>query len=299
MPRAALVPRCKESAIANLLPSEEYVEQAWFFRALGERMQENVSTQDLLHSLKDELLSTCKLPIAVQFMAAELKLTGVFSTAMARLPHYFTPFQVFLIREAEDDRSRFDFNIALEILRREAQYRAEQPSPQGGFLFQFETLSRHRLRYDRGLDAMAGDCLYPEEWRDFIRGLRKRIGMVDVADLIYVRSAHYTQVQRRTHPEYVPELPVLFGEKEGKIALANRRKDPAWLFAALQRHLGYPQVPRVKKVDETKYLIPRLQARVDRLEARVKLLEEEARGGIDITKFYRPDAVPPPTVEGE
>ncbi len=282
-----------------MLPSEEYVEQAWFFRALGERMQENVSTQDLLHSLKDELLSTCKLPIAVQFMAAELKLTGVFSTAMARLPHYFTPFQVFLIREAEDDRSRFDFNIALEILRREAQYRAEQPSPQGGFLFQFETLSRHRLRYDRGLDAMAGDCLYPEEWRDFIRGLRKRIGMVDVADLIYVRSAHYTQVQRRTHPEYVPELPVLFGEKEGKIALANRRKDPAWLFAALQRHLGYPQVPRVKKVDETKYLIPRLQARVDRLEARVKLLEEEARGGIDITKFYRPDAVPPPTVEGE
>ena len=279
------------------MPREEYVEQAWFFRALGERMQDNVATQDVLHTLKNELLSTCKLPIAVEFMAAELRLTGVFSTAMARLQHYFTPFQVFLIREAEDDHSRFDFNIALEILRREAQYRAEQPNPQGGFLFQFETLSRHRLRYDRGLEAMAGDPLYSPDWQEFIRGLRKRIGLVDVADLIYVRSAYYTVMQRREDPNYEPEMPVLFGDKEGKIALANRRKDPAWLFAALQRHLGYPQVPRLKKPDESKYIIPRLQARVDRLEARVKLLEEEAKGGIDITKFYTPDAVPPPELD--
>lgn len=279
------------------MPREEYIEQAWFFHALGERMQDNVATQDVLQTLKNELLSTCKLPIAVEFMAAELRLTGVFSTAMARLQHYFTPFQVFLIREAEDDRSRFDFNIALEILRREAQYRAEQPSPQGGFLYQFETLSRHRLRYDRGLEAMAGDPLYSPDWQDFIRGLRKRIGLVDVADLIYVRSAYYTVMQRRENPNYEPEMPVLFGDKEGKIALANRRKDPAWLFAALQRHLGYPEVPRLKKPDESKYIIPRLQARIDRLEARVKLLEEEAKGGIDITKFYTPGAVPPPELD--
>ena len=146
---------------------------------------------------------------------------------------------------------------------------------------------------------MAGDPLYPPEWQEFIRGLRKRIGMVDVADLIYVRSAHYTAMQRRTQPGYEPEMPALFGEKEGKIALANRRKDPAWLFAALQRHLGYPEVPRIKKRDESQYLIPRLQARVDRLEARVKLLEEEAKGGIDITKFYSPDAVPPPALDDE
>ena len=37
-----------------------------------------------------------------------------------------------------------------------------------------------------------------------------------------------------------PEKPMLFGEKEGKIAWANRKKDPLYLFAALQRHLGYP-----------------------------------------------------------
>jgi len=37
-----------------------------------------------------------------------------------------------------------------------------------------------------------------------------------------------------------------------------------------------------------------LARRMDRLEARVKLLEEEAKGGIDITKFYAiPDTGPP------
>ncbi len=280
-----------------MLPREEYIEQAYFFQALGERMRQNVATQDLLDSVKDELLSTCKLPMAVDFMSAELKLQGVFSSAMSRLGHYFTPFQTFLIREAEDERSRFDFNLALEILQREARYRADGSDPQGSFLYQFETLSRHRLRYDRGLDAMAGDPLYPPPWREFILGLRRQIGMVDVADLLYVRSAYYSTMQRRTHHEYVPEQPELFGEKEGKIALANRRKDPTWLFAALQRHLHYPAVPRPKKPEENQAQLPRLQAMVDRLEARVKLLEEENRGGIDITKFYGPPPSLPPVDE--
>ena len=91
----------------------------------------------------------------------------------------------------------------------------------------------------------------------------------------------------------MPNCPVLFGEKEGRIALANRAKDPLFLFAALQRHLGYPQVPRPKPVDETPALIPQLMRRVERLETRTKLLEEEQRGGIDITRFYNsPDALP-------
>jgi hypothetical protein len=81
---------------------------------------------------------------------------------------------------------------------------------------------------------------------------------------------------------------MLFGEREGKIAWANRRKDPLYLFAALQRQLAYPVVPRPKKVDETVNLVPLLLARVDRLEARIKLLEEENKGGLDITKFYGP-----------
>ena len=79
---------------------------------------------------------------------------------------------------------------------------------------------------------------------------------------------------------------MLFGEKEGKIALANRRKDPLYLFAALQRHLGYPPVPRPAPADDTPQLIPQMMRRMERLETRIKLLEEEQKGGIDLTRFY-------------
>ena len=52
-----------------MLDREEYVEQAYFFRALCERMQRNMSTQDLLTSLGDEVLSTTKLPMALSYLA--------------------------------------------------------------------------------------------------------------------------------------------------------------------------------------------------------------------------------------
>ena len=56
-----------------------------------------------------------------------------------------------------------------------------------------------------------------------------------------------------------PKLPILFGEKEGKIARANRGRDPLYLFSALQRQLGYPEVPRPRRPDEA--------------EARIALIE--------------------------
>ena len=89
---------------------------------------------------------------------------------------------------------------------------------------------------------------------------------------------------------------MLFSEKEGKIAWANRRKDPLYLFAALQRHLGYPAVPRPKRPDESVNLLPLLVSTVQRLEARMKLLEDEGRGGIDLTKFYNKGDSPLPNV---
>ena len=95
-------------------------------------------------------------------MADELRLTGGFATAMARLPHYFTPFQAYVVGEAEKAEGRFDFRVALEILQREAEYRAAGASPQGIFLYQFEALCRNRLGYDRGLDAVAADPIYDE-----------------------------------------------------------------------------------------------------------------------------------------
>ncbi len=272
-----------------MLPREEYIEQAYLFRSLGERMDQNESTQDLLAALKQEILSTTRLPMAIDFMVAELRLHGEFSSAMARIGHYFAPFQTFLIAEAENPRSRFDFQMAVDILRLEASYRAEAAPPQGMFLYQFEVLCRNRLGYDPGLTAMAGDPLYDERWRTFVLELRRQIGMVDIADLIYVHSQHYVSTQQRLRKTAeTPEVSILFDEKEGKIALANRRKDPMLLFSALQRHLNYPRPPRRKPPDENRQFLPTLLRRVERLESRLKLLEEEQRkGSIDLDQLYR------------
>jgi hypothetical protein len=274
------------------LDREEYVEQAYLFRALGERMSQNIATQDLLASVREEILSTTKLPLAIDFMTSELKLNGVFSTAMAKLSHYFTPFQTFVVAQAEAERGRFDFAVAVEILQREADYRARNPAAQGMFLYQFETLSRNRLRYDHGLDAMAGDPLYDEDWREWLAVVRRQIGLVDLADMVYVRSQYYLKQRQREGFSGEPEKPVLFGEKEGKIALAHRRKDPLWFFAALQRHLGYPEVVRPKPPKDERLVLEGLMRRMERLETRIKLLEEEQRGGIDLTKFYPPPSEP-------
>ena len=253
--------------------------------------------QELLEHVKQEILSTTRLPLAIDFLLSELRHIGLMSTAMARLPHYFTPFQTYVMQEAEAERGRFDLRIAIDILRHEAEYRSKAPIPQAMFMFQFECLSRNRLKYDPGLGAIAGDPIYDAKWQEWISDLRHRIGMVDFADMIYVRSQfNLIHRTRPGQPPPEPEKPILFGEKDGKIAWANRRKDPQYLFAALQRHLGYPTVPRAKKPDESVSLLPLLNLQVQRLEARIKLLEDESRGGIDITKFYGRAAKPLPNV---
>jgi len=283
-----------------MLEREEYVEQAYFFRAMADRAQQNLATQDLLQSIREEILSTTKLPMAIDFLASELRHGGVFAPAMTRLSHYFTPFQTFVVEMAENDRAKFDFTVALEILHREALYRAEGVKPEGMFLFQFECLCRNRLGYDRGLTAMSEDPSFDAAWREWILTVRRQIGIIDLADLIYVRSELYRQTRaRQSHSTAEPEqaeLPALFGMKEGKIALANRRKDPLLLFASLQRHLNYPLAPRQKPIDESRQILPMLLRRVERLESRQKLLEQEQKGGIDLTKFY---GQPPPLSDDE
>jgi hypothetical protein len=262
-----------------MLSREEYVEQAYLFRTVRERMQQEMSTQDLLTAVRQELLSTTMLPFAVDFMCDELRLTGGFATAMARLPHYFTPFQAFVVAEAEKAEGRFDFRVALEVLEREAEYRAAEASLQGIFLYQFEALCRNRLGYDRGLDAIAGDPIFDQAWREWITIVRRQIGLVDLCDMIYVRSELYRKTRDDTGKA------VLFGEKEGRIAVANRHKDPLYLFAALERHLGYPAVPRPQPEDTQRYVLPTLQRKVERLETQVRLLEEELRGGINLNRW--------------
>jgi hypothetical protein len=265
-----------------MLDREEYIEQAYFYRTLRERMQQSMSTQELLGTIRQEILSTTKLPMALEFMVAELKQTGGFASAMARLGHYFTPYQTYVIAEAEKEEGRFDFRVALEVLEREAKYRAEGASLQGVFLYQFETLCRNRLGYDYGLRAVADDPVYDDDWREWILTVRRQVGIIDFADMIYVRSEYYRQQRGEA------EKPVLFGEKEGKIALANRRKDPLFLFSALARHLGYPTVPRPRRERSAEQVMILLQRRVERMETRIKLLEEELRGGINLARFFGP-----------
>ncbi len=280
------------------LGREEYVEQAYFFRTLLERLKDNLPVQELMEAIVHEVLATTKLPLAINFLLSELKHTGGCATAMARLKHYFSAFQTFIMREAEDDRGRMDLRVALAILQHEAAYRAEAATRQGIFLYQFETLCRNRLKYDQGLAAMAADPIFDDKWREWILTVRRQVGLVDLGDLIYVRSEFYwAQARRRgVQPNHDSDYAVLFGEKEGRIAHANRRRDPLLLFAALQRHLGYPAVPRLEPPDAVPHLLPQLVRRLERMEHRVKLLEEEQRGGVDLSKFYvgpRGAATPP------
>ena len=276
-----------------MLEREEYVEQAYFFKILLERLGQSIPLQELLEQTKYELLASTKLPMAIDLLLGELKHRGMMSLGMELLEHYFVPFQTFLMAEAERDRGRFDYRTALRILGAEANYRSQETlNAQGLFFFQFEALSRNRLSYDRGLGAMAKDPVYSSEWREWLLILRRQLGLVDLADMIFVRSQLYRDQKAKLGGEEA-EAPVLFGLPEGRIAKANRRKDPLFLFAAMQRHLGYPAVPRLEPVDPLPELVPRLQRRVEHLESRIKLLEEEQRGGIDITKFYEtPGNVP-------
>jgi hypothetical protein len=272
-----------------ILDREEYIEQAYFFRTLRERMATQLATQEILSRLHEEILSTTRLPYAVQFLATELKHSGLLSSGFARLVHYFTPFQAFVTRQTEVGGQRLSTETALLVLEREATYRAEQPTAPGLFVYQFEALSRNRLGYDEGLACMAGDPFYNAGWRDYLELVRRQVGLVDFADLLYLRSELYVTEQRRADLQYEPPLPPLFGEKEGKIARANRGRDPLYLFAALQRQLGYPEVPRPRLRDDVAAKMEVLQVKYRELESRLKLLESEVRGQVDLSEFGKPD----------
>lgn len=268
------------------LDREELIEQAYFYRAFRERVLDGMPAQDVLSRIGEELLSTTRLPMAVSFLASEIKVVGLMGPAMARLSHYFTPFQTYVVGRAEEDLGRFAMDQAMLILEREAKYRADGATPAGLFVYQFETLSRNRLGFGKGLDAVAADPFFDEDWRDYINMLKSRLGDVDFADLIFVRSAFFVEQRRRQLPDFEPKHPVLFGQREGKIARANRGRDPLYLFSALQRQLGYPEVPRPRRPDEAEARILLLEQRVNLLENRLKAVEggePAATGKVDLS----------------
>jgi hypothetical protein len=269
-----------------VLDREEYIEQAYFFQTFLERLEEDLPSQEILMSIKEEILATTKLPLALDVLRGEMLLKGRLCEGMAILGHYFAPFQTFVMRQSEEDRTRFDQRVALQVLEREARYRSENASPAGLFVYQFECLSRNRLGYDRGMAAIADDPMYDANWRDWILRARLQLGAIDFADMIYFRSEFYLEERRKlVDPHEVAKDPLLFSRQEGRIAKANRGKDPLYLFAALQRQLGYPAVPRSRSNRDFK-LHPVLELRLQRVEKKLHLLESEAKGQLDLSEFY-------------
>jgi len=87
-------------------------------------------------------------------------------------------------------------------------------------------------------------------------------------------------------PNLPPPHEILFGAKEGRIAKANRGRDPLYMFAALQRHLAYPAVPRPRQVIGSEKEVPALQAKLAHMEKRLQLVESELKGNLDLSQFY-------------
>lgn len=277
-----------------ILEQEEYVEQEYFFRVYRERMEDKIPSQEILQIIHEEVLATTKLPVVIEFLLGEMMLKGRISDGMAMLPHYFAPFQTFVMSRAEQDDSKFDQHTALQVLEREAQYRAAPALPTGLFIFQFECIARNRLGYDQGMQAMSQDPMYDQEWTDWILKARLRLGSTDFGDLIYFKSEYYLDDRRRRdHQADLSHIHPLFGINEGRIAKANRGKDPLFMFAALQRHLGYPVVPRPKPKPIGPIIHPQLEQRLHQLEMRLKLLELETRDELDLSKFYVHPPPPP------
>lgn len=290
--------------MSQRLSSEEYVEQAYLFNALAQRASEDPELQQplqvMLGWLKQEILATTKLPMAIDYLIGEIKHVGTMSTSMSQLAHYFSPFQTYLVTMAEEEGGRFDIWQAFRILHQEAQLRSKDVSANALFFFQFETICRNRLSYDHGLEAMSRDPFYDETWSKWILASRHKIGIVDITDLVYVHSEFYVaNEERRLQEQITRPDPILFSLKEGQIALANRQKEPLFFFSSLQRHLQIPASPRPKKTDDTQRKLPMLIKQIERMEVRIKLLEEEQRQkGIDLSQFYSKQTKPRPTSEG-
>ncbi len=276
----------------RMLPREEYVEQEYFFRVYRERLQDNVPSQEILKTVHEEILATTRLPMAIDFLRAEILHAGRISDGMARLTHYFTPFQTFVVSRAEDDVSKFEQITGLEILEREAGYLKDNASMAGLFVYQFECVTRNRLGFADGLKAMANDPVYDDRWKKWIRRLDNQLGVAELAELVYRASEHFqSNRQSLKSPDSsidtADDSPKpLFGSQDGRIAKANIGRDPLYFFAALQRQLNYPKVPQ-PKAERDERLSPFLEARLIKIEQRLKITEMELKGGIDLTRFYK------------
>ena len=59
------------------------------------------------------------------------------------------------------------------------------------------------------------------------------------------------------------------------------------MFAALQRQLGYPAVPRMKPKSDQQVIHPVLEQRLQRFEQTLKIVQAELKGGIDLSQYFK------------
>ena len=69
----------------------------------------------MLERVHEEILSITRLPMAIQFLATELKHSGLLGSGFARLSHYFTAFQTFVIAQAEAEMSTRGHQDRLDV----------------------------------------------------------------------------------------------------------------------------------------------------------------------------------------
>ena len=65
-----------------LLTQEEYIEQAYFFCNYHKRLAEGMPSQEILVTLKEEILATTKLPMAIEFLTTEVLHHGCMNEGM-------------------------------------------------------------------------------------------------------------------------------------------------------------------------------------------------------------------------
>ena len=112
------------------LDREEYIEQAYVFNGLNNRLDQSDPVQIVLKHLRDEVLSTTKLPMAIDFLLAELMHVGTMGTA--------TP----VVCSAKNNRHRGDLLEAiLENLPPQSEIdkkEIERPEMKMASCFEFE-----------------------------------------------------------------------------------------------------------------------------------------------------------------
>ena len=62
-----------------------------------------------------------------------------------------------------------------------------------------------------------------------------------------------------------------------------------FLFAALQRQLGYPEVPKPRPRDDISTQLEMLKVKFREMDARLRIAESELRGTFDPMKFGKPE----------